>query len=84
MWMAAGVPEELGLHMGDVLELRYGNIRRSFTLAGVFKDATSSGSMMISREDLNYFQDAPDDCHILWGALGYVTTDDPASVRFIS
>lgn len=81
MWMAAGVPEELGLHMGDVLELRYGNIRRSFTLAGVFKDATSSGSMMISREDLNYFQDAPDDCHILWGALGYVTTDDPASVR---
>ncbi len=81
MLFAAGSLEALGLEQGQTLELRFGDIRRSFTIVGEFKDASRLGDVMIAKADLDYFRTATDTPGMIWSDLGYVTTDDPAALR---
>ena len=74
------------MEIGDTLEIRYGDISRTFEIAGSFKDAFLGSEMMgttrfiVSESDFEYFYSKEEITGLYGGSLCYVNTSDTEAV----
>lgn len=74
--------KELGLEVGDEIEIRFGELSKTFTVGGIFKDATVIGPrFMVNKSDLDYFLTAEDAPGLMPGSICYITTSEVDSVQ---
>lgn len=78
--------ETNNMQIGDTLEIRYGDVSRTFEIAGSFKDAFLGSNMMgltrfiVSESDFEYFYSKEEISGFYGGSLCYVNTNDAAAV----
>lgn len=79
IWVSARHMDMIGVHAGDELEVRFGDMSRKLTVVGGFKDASTIGvRFLVNESDYAPFTDA---AGTFQGSLCYITTQDTAAVQ---